>query len=380
MRKTVAQISYNNIVFVKFAAALIALIFTSLSISETGHIGEFTTIFNIKIPLLPLNSLVRMPETAVYFLFGLLHTFIVNSRYNKINIDCKTLNFMSDWLLFTAFYKLVLLPSCGFGYFEWIILVVAFFFEFSIMAQKKFSNKIATSFDSLLIFGFFLFLFKVLVRYALPQNLSPNILENETAMNLVTILVALLAFYGIKSAVSGLKLTKDVEKGEEAIIKSAKGIFPVISQGFAKLIGHIADLFITLVTNPIVLLIVLVAVLLLGIVGAVAVLWKINDTIAKISTDIKQFIAPILRFVLETDNPTYTDDVLNTTGSIGALIVIVGVSVFEWFKTKEIKENLKQVKQEEKEEQELIEEKTKSELNMFFSKKNESIKENNTHE
>lgn len=357
-------LDYKNIALLKLLVALIALVLTSLSISATGDIG------NIKKLYLPMNSLYKMPDTLVFLIFGLLHTFTVCNEYE----NCKTLNFISDWLLYTAFYNLVLLPACGFGFFEWIILGGTFLFELGIISQRKIiqrkiSTKIIVSdIDSLLIFGIFLFLFKLIVRYMFKTNLSPDILENNSAMNLITILIALLAVYGLKSAVTGLKLTKEVSKTGDVVVKTTKKVSLVIFKFFSKIIHFIINLVLTLVTNPIVLLIIVGAVFLLGVVGVITVLWKINDTLKDISTDIKQFIAPIIRFALGTDNAAYSDDKLNTLGMIGAFIIIMGIKFFEKNKTSEI-EKIDQA------ETKLIEEKRNETIDMFFGNQNRVKKE-----
>jgi len=209
MNRVKEKLGLEDIAFFKMCIALLALIVTSLSISSTGDIVRWISVFGISIPFLPLMSLYKVPEVFAYLSFAFLHAFTLQERYK----ECKTLNIMADGLLFFALYKLVLLPACGFGFFEWIILCLVFLFEFGIMAQKKRvklpKKKGVAGIDSLLLLGFFLLLFKMLVRYMFKTNLSPDILENDTAMNMITILIVILAVYGFKSAITALKLTKE---------------------------------------------------------------------------------------------------------------------------------------------------------------------------
>lgn len=350
MKNKNSQINFTDIPVIKLAAGLVALLLTSVSINSYGAIG--------------LHSLLRMPEILVYFIFGLLHALITLERKNKQELQNSILYFFSNWLLFTAFYKLILLPACGFGYFEWIILGITFFLEFCVTVQSKMSKKIiSTSIDSLLIYGIFLFLFKIIVRYMLPKNLATNILESSTAMNFVTILIALLAAYGIKCTISSLKLKKEINKSSVILTKTAKGVFSAISKCFFRLISFIVNLILTIVANPIILLIIVGTVGLLGVVEILGGLWHVSKAIEKISTDIKQFIAPILSSVLETDNPAYSNDSLSTAGNVLAFITIFGATIFEYRETQNIKErNL------------AIEEKNHKKIEVFFSQKEKTNK------
>ena len=378
MKKENAQSEYTNFAFVKIAVALVVLIMSSLSISSTGYIGEMTSIFNIKLPLLPMTSLYKMPETFVYLVFAFFHALIASDRQNaNKNINCKTLYFFGDWLLFTSFYKLILLPACGFGFFEWIMLGIVFFFEFLVTAQGKFSSKIISqSIDPLIVVGVFMLLFKLIVRYMLKTNLSVDILENNTAMNLISFLIFAVAIYGIKSAISSLKLTKDIEIPESVKKTSAK-VFSAIFKVFQKLISFIIKTILKLVSNPFVLLIIAGATLLLGVAGVLIGLWKINSTIKAISTDIKQFIAPILRFALETDNPAYADDNLNTIGMIASFMIFIAVKYWENNNTVKIEQRILQIEADEKERQKQIESRKEMEFNFFDELNKKQKKEQN---
>ena len=378
MKKENAQSEYTNLTFVKIAVALVVLIMSSLSISSTGYIGEMSSIFNINLPLLPLTSLYKMPEILVYLVFALFHSLIASDRQNaNKNINCKTLYFFGDWLLFTSFYKLILLPACGFGFFEWIMLGIVFSFEFLVTAQGKFSSKIISqNIDPLIVVGVFMLLFKLIVRYMLKTNLSVDILENNTAMNLISFLLFAVAIYGIKSAISSLKLTKDIEIPESVKKTSAK-VFSAIFKVFQKLFSFIIKTILTLVSNPLVLLIIAGATLLLGVAGVLIGLWKINSTIEAISTDIKQFIAPILRFALETDNPAYADDNLNTIGMIASFMIFIAVKYWENNNTVKIEQKILQIEADEKERQKQIESRKEMEFNIFDELNKKQKKEQN---
>ena len=132
-----------------------------------------------------------------------------------------------------------------------------------------------------------------------------------------------------------------------------------------------------LVSNPFVLLIIAGATLLLGVAGVLIGLWKINSTIKAISTDIKQFIAPILRFALETDNPAYADDNLNTIGMIASFMIFIAVKYWENNNTVKIEQRILQIEADEKERQKQIESRKEMEFNFFDELNKKQKKEQN---
>jgi len=161
---------------------------------------------------------------------------------------------------------------------------------------------------------------------------------------------------------NSITLIYEVKKTGNVVLKTTKVIFRAIFNFFMMLIHCIINLLSKIVANPIVFLIIFGAIFLLGIVGVLTFLWKINAIFNAIRTDIRQLIAPIIRFALETDNPAYADDTLNTIGNIVAYLCIVGISIFE-------KNKIPEIQKSKQNEQKQIEEKMNETISLFFGEK-----------
>lgn len=334
MKKKIKGFTYSDIVIIKFVVALLMLIGTSLTIGKTGKWGDinYFSIGFISLPILflPLKSLFQMPEAIVYMFFGLFHSFIATEQVKQKKMEIPTINFLANWILYTVFYKLILLPACGFGYFEWFILIYVFACEFGFIAQSKKIKKPNFNAYSLVVFGLFLWMLKIIVRYMFPKNLAVEILGNNTAVNIIAVFIVIAAIYGIRRGVQGIKITNEEKNVIQKTSAVGKKIIKSLSGILCKLLKIVISLVTTLVTNPVILLIIVVSSGVLSIGGIIFYAHKVDTVLHNIRTDILNFINPILSVALKADNAAYADDYLNTVGMVCSFILFITSIIFEY--------------------------------------------------
>lgn len=371
MKRNLKGLDFDSIIMAKIVAAVIMLVLTSLSIGKTGYWGEMSRIklgnMSLSLPFLPLRSLFQMPEIAVYLVFGVIFASLRSNRTRPSQefTEHPTFDFFADLMLFFAFHKLILLPACGFGYAQWATLAVVYVFEGCHVFQSHIEKKFDFDEVQILVLGSALWLIKLIVRYAFPQDLSADILKNDTAMNILTILIVFATVYGIKTMVSVLKIVSKKDVIHSAV-KTAAGVAKKIVGLFMKLISFIINMLLTIIVNPVVLLVVACVVALLFVLSGFLFVANVDSEITHISNDIKSFIAPIMQTALSTDNPAYADDMLNTIGNACSYIAFVVILLFEKNTIRKIKEEKRQIEIEEKEEAAAIEQHKQTEYDIFF--------------
>lgn len=302
-----------------------------------------------------LSSLFVMPETIIYLIFGILHALLVYVSEeivrNRFRIEEKLweklLSFAADSILYSSFYRLVLLPSCGFGYIEWGVLLLFFASEFGvhfhILREKKtdvlgkkelivldeehlFSSgneKFVNPFQ-LSVIGMVLWGFKIIVRYALPQNIYYSLAENKTVLNLVLLMFVMAGVYAFRRGVVciknvGIKKTESNESKKSSkklnAAKTAKKTLSIAAGFFEKLLS----VLFTLVSGPAVVVVLVVVLVVFGAGG----FFLLNG----IRNDLLIFLGKVLSLVLSTDNPGYTETNLNTLGQSVAIMIYFMVQI-----------------------------------------------------
>lgn len=307
------------------------LIFSALTFNK---IGEVT-----------LAGLLVMPETLIFLIFGLFHSYLAligrETAYNRFqlkeNLNEKILAFISDTILYSTFYRLVLLPSCGFGYIEWALLLLFFAQEFGIHFHVKIKTKDDVVdekklilFDEekiyscgkekfvnpfqLTILGLVLWGFKIIVRYFLPQNLYQSLSGNKTVMNLILVTVIFLAVYGIKRLF-------DLEKHEKSVTIKGKTVLKTIVKSVGGVLKSLGSVILAALSGPALIVVVLVVVVIFGLGGFFL--------FRGMKQDLLFFVGRILNIVLSTDNAGYTETNLNTIGQIFSIMIFFVVQITE---------------------------------------------------
>ena len=383
MKRKLKSLDFDSIILTKLMVGLFMLIATSVNMGKTGQIGTLETLSvakqSIPIPAFNLKSLLEMPEIAVYLIFGTYMALFrnMNERYRQRFTEHPTLNFVSDLLLFTAFHKLILLPECGFGYAQWATLLFVYLFESGYVFESRRAGKLSFNTAQIIIVGTLLWFVKLFCRYVLPQNLSDGIVNNDIAMNILMIFLAIAAAYGIKTAFSSLKIN-GMSKAVSVTAKVTGGIVKTVMWLFAKLFSIIINLVVTFVANPVVLLIIVAVAVLLMLLGGLTVMVNVDGFITHITNDFKALVMPIMRKALSTDNPAYSDDSLTTIGSMISYLSFMIAIVFEGNSVRSIEEETLQIENEEKQAQARIEEHKQTEYDIFF--KNTSADKQNISE
>lgn len=174
----------------------------------------------------PKNLYLLFPEVAVFSILGFFHAYYL-WRGGAANL-------VAAFLIWTAWYSVVLLPASGLGMIEW----GALFFILSGNLLGRAFRGAGQSAAELAVYGCALFLLKVMAFYLFPNNLyDALILSNQTMRGVVTgvaiisiIMLFRVAQRNIKSAWSELPLAikeKDIEKdkGRGKKIRVALGGF-----------------------------------------------------------------------------------------------------------------------------------------------------------
>ncbi len=336
-KKKSNEINYTNINLWKVFIGILIILLSSITIGTNGEIMK-KSIFSFSFSFFPLESLFKLPEAMIYLLFGTLHAWFNQEKEFEYNSEKENnkqiLTFVGNMFLFTGFYKLILLPACGFGYIEWGALGLIFLYEFSIIHKnKKLNYKIKMKDGWLVFIGLFLCIFKLIVRYAFSNNLSHHITGNNTVMSFLFYLIMILMIFGIRTFISLLKLTnseksfiKDTTKNIVSIGKKILNVFLSI----IKTIGKVLQLLI----DPSIFIIFLSVIVLLSIGIFLITGLAIEYDVEKMKWDITKFLIPIINFLLETDSAAYIDDKLNTVGTISSLIIFLIMYFYDRIKIK----------------------------------------------
>ncbi len=143
------------------------------------------------------------PDMIVYLMFGAVHAYIMH-QFNKIIYEdtpkigpvVETLYIVSDIFVYTAFYSIVLLPLCGVGIIEWIVLAYMLISTL-VIAQDHTAVYRFFSPLSFLIIGLCLFLLKVSVTTIFPQNIYREMISGIDTVRwfLFAMAVVMLVYY-----------------------------------------------------------------------------------------------------------------------------------------------------------------------------------------
>lgn len=307
----------NILILKKLLVSLSIFFCSSLTISSTGKLGELTRFGKFLIPYIDsLGASLRMPEVLVYLLFGLFHTLSV-SRTKKTFYSQQLVvrHYLVDIFFYSCFYKLILLPSCGFGFIEWIIITLMFAIDLGTVKQKKFYSRKNSQtindvgLDSLVVTGFFLWMIKIFIRYMFPLDLSSELVENTTAMNYLAFMFLLAAIYGIVKVIEYFKFTDVIKVSASAGVKT----------------GALWEMIKLLVFPPWVLLIIVGVFLLMSLGLGVYFQFRVS----RLRSDILALLIPLLRFTLKSDSYASHDDILNTMGMIVSFFAFIWMVLTE---------------------------------------------------
>ncbi len=224
------------------------------------------------------NSYVRLTfvlqQTAIFALLGFLHAYNVYSLDNIINRQKKSIfTLFCYFLVYTAWYNVVLFPMSGLGLIEYIIVFAVLSSNlYTEIATKKINNPFMGQRPMVLVyFGMILFLIKLIIFFAITgDNVYDSIiLENETARFSVGIFsvvgVVFLVVQLCKHITNKFKIKVNKSKTE----KIFNFIFCIIKKGIATLVS--------IISLPIIIIALLIVGLGILAIGAIELNGIYND-------------------------------------------------------------------------------------------------------
>lgn len=243
----------------------------------------------------PKLSFDLFPQTALFFILGFLHAYNVYELENLVSRQKKGLfSLFCYFLVYAAWYNIVLLPESGLGYIEWFI--VLFLLSSNIITEiftKKINNPFMGQRPLVLVYmGIVLFVAKLFLFYMFPDNIYDSmILTKKTArsavgiFSLFGIVVLVMQFY--KHVTNKLK-SEPITQKEDGI----KKFFSSLGNLFMKLVKLIGQIIATFLSGPAILIIVIAS----GFVGLAYAFYKMN----KIYDNIMAIIEPLLQKLAST--------------------------------------------------------------------------------
>lgn len=216
------------------------------------------------------------PQTALFFILGFLHAYNVYELENLVSRQKKTLfSLFCYFLVYAAWYNIVLLPESGLGHIEWVIVL---FLLSSNMITEIFTKKINNPFMGqrplvLVYMGIVLFVAKQVLFYMFSDNIYDSmILTNKTARSAVGIFslfgIVMLVMQFYKHVTNKLK-SEPITQKEDGI----KKFFSSLGNLFMKLVKLIGQIIATFLSGPAIVIIVIAS----GFVGLAYVFYKMNE-------------------------------------------------------------------------------------------------------
>jgi len=270
-----------------------------------------------KIPAGIRLNLLLYPQIGVFAVLGFFHAYNLMRFKSVVKEDKKTaitayevLDLISDWLIYTAWYNVILFPLSGFGIIEWsgvfVILISGFVSDLSGTETSNKKDHLSTarflghSPMTLILTGVALYLFKIAVFYLLPANIY---LESFHGNFLARTIIVFFCLCGLITMIS--LLVKNVRKnltGKAELSEKEKAKLKESSKNFFKKLISIAARFIkklaTVLSGPVFLIVIVIAgLLVIGIAAGFAL--NLYNSILKL-------VEPIMENLLKTGKTLIT--------------------------------------------------------------------------
>ena len=244
-------------------------------------------------------SLAVFPQFVVYAILGFYHAYNVWELENVIAEKAGgLLSLFSYFLVYTAWYNIVLLPESGIGYMEWLIVFVILTSNFiTEVTGKKIANPFMGQRPLVLAYmGVALFLCKQALFYLFGDTVAPTFVDyasksSRLFMGLFCICgIVLLLFQFTKH----LSNQFPVEFADEKVTKLVNSLLAVIQAGVktvCKLLGAVLSF-------PVIFILVStvgLGVLIYGVIRAQAV---------KMLSEITNLMKPLLEKLTSTGKNT----------------------------------------------------------------------------
>jgi len=244
-------------------------------------------------------SIFKFEQTVFFILCGFLHGFIFFQMKQKEGISQSPIMLISYMFLFSGWYSVILFPTSGFGFIEWLIVLLVLFMNI----KNPYANSIPFFLE---FFGIGLFFIKQFIFFIFTENIYDQlILGNQTIQFLLVIIAAsgivlgLIQFFRIiKKCISDIKKAEfqSEDSSLDELKEKAGRFFKKLGNSILNLLKYFLALLRTLFSGP-GFLIVLAIIL---ITGGLVVLIVAFCTMNAIYHDILDFIQPILEKLMTT--------------------------------------------------------------------------------
>ena len=280
------------------------------------------------------TTLVFFPQTAVYGLFALLHAFSWVYEKESYGESLSVGAFVTSFVLFWAFYSVIMLPLSGFGLLQWLLTFLVL--SANVVSSSFFFRGVTNRFSGMsgldfTVFGLFMFFMKAGIFYFLPDNSYDLFVAGNTLVRYVSaVLVALFLFSALaslvrqllKNAFSSDEGRKD-EGGADGTGKDERGrtLGAKVKGLFVKTGRKVAKTAARLFTAGQLLIVFFIVCLCAGL----ASLFLIKG----ILDDILSVIEPLLRKLLTSGENTLPKNQLYGLFQTAALLLCSGFQIWE---------------------------------------------------
>ena len=273
-------------------------------------------------------SFAIFPQIAVYVILGFFHAYNVWSLDSFISKEHGS-HFMlfGYFLVYTAWYNVVLLPESGLGYIEWAVVLLALTSNFM---TQKYSKSIHNPFMgqsplALVFMGVVLFLCKMFIFYFFEDNLYDSLILTDKIARIFVVIFCLIGLiFLLRQLYKHITNTLEVKaqiRGKESALKNIKRFCVGIAKTGVSLLASLFSL-------PVIFIII--AVLVVGGLG-------ISFIVAKaVYNSILHFVEPLLEKIMSTGENKIHPSVLYYVLQIVSLIDVLFYTV--WIENKMKKE------------------------------------------
>lgn len=264
--------------------------------------------------VLLLNN-TMMLQLMVSGILGFFHS-VHKSSSNSLNEGFSAIYWISNTLIYSAWYNVVVLPPSGFWLIEIVMLSCVIFSDFLASVSGKENEKIAyvnSSRLNILILGSLLFIGKVIVIVLFPQNLYIEHFTGNSTARLFILLISLMGFICLLTTIfKKFKIAMNIKP--ETLNATSNFLKTIINW-----IKRFIKFFVSLLSGPM----LIVVLLILGF-GAVFFIFAFIKTTCD---DILRFVEPILIKLAETGKSSITDSVIYYITQITVIVSVLIASI-----------------------------------------------------
>lgn len=284
---------------------------------------DFSLLYFNKNSQISLNSTI-LTKFYISLIFGFFHGYKKFCAIKTIEKSPSLLNLLSQFLIYTAWYNVVLLPLSGLGVIEWVFTAFVLFSDFLCAVTGKRNIRlsyIGNSNLNLLIFGCLLMIFKIVLFYIFPDNIYISSFEGNSSARFLILIFCITALIFLISFL--FKLIKSKTKTSQISSDQSQKFLKKLANGIKKFFRSL----LSLITGPA----ALIVLLCIGL----ASLTVIFISVKSITNDILNFVEPYLIKLSSTGKNAVTDSVIY---NVCQSFVMASVLIYDIF-TKEKLEN-----------------------------------------